>query len=71
MVAGDASGGGGWLRYTGAAIGRVTLGSAPSIALYAGLPPSTLAGGVTVAFGSVWVANFDDGSVTRYALPKP
>ena len=71
VVSGNADGKTGWVRYTGATIGRVNGGATPSISLFAGLPGSTFAGGVTEAFGSLWVANFDGGTVQRYALPTP
>lgn len=71
VVTGNADGKTGWVRYTGATIGRVNGGATPSIALFAGLPAATFAGGVTEAFGSLWVANFDGGTVQRCALPKP
>lgn len=51
--------------------GNVTLGATPSIVLYAGLPAASLAGGVTEAFGSLWVTDFDAGNVQRHALPTP
>jgi hypothetical protein len=69
IVAGNADGMRGWLRYTGATIGRVSLVGTPEIRLYAGLPADTLAGGVVEAFGSLWVTNFGAGTTERYELP--
>jgi hypothetical protein len=71
VVAGDVDGAGGWVRYVGGAVARVTLSGTPRMALYAGFPPDTLPGRVAEAFGSLWVANFGAGSVERYALPTP
>jgi hypothetical protein len=71
VVAGTTDGKAGWVRNTGSTIGRVTVGATPTITLFAGLPAATLAGGVTEAFGSLWVTNFSGGTVERYALPTP
>jgi hypothetical protein len=69
VIVGNPDGTGGWVRYTGATIGRATGSGHPSIILFAGLPPATFAGGVLEAFGSVWVANFAGSSVQRSPLP--
>jgi streptogramin lyase len=69
VLTSDATGAGGWVRYTGATLGRVGLGSTPAITLYAGFPADLLPGGVVEAFGSLWVANFGAGTVTRHKLP--
>jgi streptogramin lyase len=71
IVVGNADGKGGWLRYTGATIGRVTLGTEPAIVLYAGFPADLLAGGVVEGFGSLWVTNFGVGTTERDDLPTP
>ena len=71
VVAGNADGSAGWVRYTGGALARVTLSGTPTMELFAGFPPDTLPGRVTEAFGSLWVANFGAGTVERYALPTP
>jgi hypothetical protein len=69
VIVGNADGTGGWVRYTGATIGRASASGNPSISVFAGLPPATFAGGVLEAFDSVWVANFAANSVQRSALP--
>jgi streptogramin lyase len=73
VVVGDPDGNGGWLRNFGTTIGRITLGAPPEdgIRLYGLFPTSSVAGSVVSAFGSVWVANFDAGTVERYAPPTP
>jgi len=71
VVAGNADGSAGWVRYTGGAVAHVTLAGAPKMELFAGFPPDTLPGRVVEAFGSLWVANFGAGTVERYALPTP
>jgi len=71
VVVGAADGATVWVRFTGATIGRVKVGGDPSITVFAGFMASTFAGGLTQAFGSLWLANFDGGSVQRYALPTP
>lgn len=71
VVAGNADGAAGWVRYLGGAVARVTLSGTPNMELYAGFPPDTLPGRVVEAFGSLWVANFGAGTVERYALPTP
>jgi hypothetical protein len=69
VIAGAADGKTGWVRYTGATIGRVTVGADPAIVLYAGFPADILGGGILEAFDSLWVANFGAGTVERYELP--
>lgn len=71
VVVGDPDAKGGWLRNLGDTIGQVILGSPARIRLFGLFPHSQLAGGVVSAFGSLWVTNFDGGTVERYALPKP
>jgi hypothetical protein len=71
VVVGTADGKTGWVRNSGATIGRVDRTGTGSVVLFAGLPVSNVPGGVVEAFGSVWLANFDAGSVQRYALPTP
>jgi streptogramin lyase len=71
VVVGDPDGKGGWLRNVGDTIGQVILSSPARIRLFGLFPHSQLAGGVVSAFGSLWVTNFDGGTVERYALPKP
>lgn len=69
VITGSVDGKAGWLRYTGATIGRVTVGGTPAIVLYAGFPADLLGAGVLEAFGSLWVANFGAATVERYELP--
>jgi streptogramin lyase len=69
VIVGNLDDTGGWIRYTGGTIGQATGPARPSIRLFAGLHPETFAGGVTEAFGSVWVASFGDGSIERIELP--
>lgn len=71
VVVGDPDGKGGWLRNFGDTIGQVILSGPARIRLFGPFPHSRLAGGVVSAFGSLWVTNFDAGTVERYALPKP
>jgi len=71
IVVGNADATSGWLRFTGATIGRVSLTGTPGIRLFAGLPADLLAGGVVEAFGSLWVTNFGVGTTERYELPTP
>jgi hypothetical protein len=71
VVVGNADGTSGWIRFTGATIGRVSLTGTPGIRLFAGLPADLLAGGVVEAFGSLWVTNFGAGTTERYELPTP
>lgn len=71
VVVGDPDGKGGWLRNVGDTIGQVVLRSHAQIRLFGLFPHSQLAGGVVSAFGSLWVTNFDGGTVERYSLPKP
>lgn len=69
VITGAVDGKTGWLRYTGATIGRVTVGGTPTIVLYAGFPADLLGAGVLEAFGSLWVTNFGAATVERYQLP--
>jgi hypothetical protein len=71
VVFADSAGQTGWLRYTGATIGRVDLGADPAIVLYAGLLPGLYASNVTEAFGSLWVTNLHAGEIQRFEVPAP